>query len=132
MWVNKMKIGRIVHCAAACVSSRRAAFVATVALFAALGAQAADFVSTGGVHYVDNQTGDDKTGDGSAEHPYATINKAVSLMAKEDIVRIRPGKVYVLDAPITNDYAAFHANNTAEYAHITIEGTATVNFYGKI
>ena len=85
-------------------------------------AMATDFVSTGVVRYVDNQTGDDETGDGSEEHPYATINKAVSLMAKEDIVRIRPGKVYVLDKPITNDYAAFHVNN-AQFAHITIEGT---------
>ena len=122
MWVDKMKIGRIVHCAAACIPSRRAAFAATVALFAAHGAQAADFVSTGVVRYVDNQTGDDETGNGSEEHPYATINKAVSLMAKEDIVRIRPGKVYVLDAPITNDYAAFHVND-AQNTHITIEGT---------
>ena len=83
---------------------------------------AADFVSTGTVRYVDNQLGSDETGDGTEEHPYASINKAVSLMAKEDIVRIRPGKVYVLDAPITNDYAAFHVGNT-QYAHITIEGT---------
>ena len=75
MGANKMKLGRIVHCAADSIPSCRAAFAATVALFAALGAQATDFVSTGVVRYVDNQTGDDETGDGSEEHPYATINR---------------------------------------------------------
>lgn len=96
--------------------------ILTFSFLLVIPAMATDFVSTGVVRYVDNQTGDDETGDGSEEHPYATINKAVSLMAKEDIVRIRPGKVYVLDKPITNDYAAFHVKN-AEKAHITIEGT---------
>ena len=43
MWVNKLRIGRIAHYAALCIPSRRAAFAATVALFAALGAQATTY-----------------------------------------------------------------------------------------
>ena len=69
MWVNKMKIGRIVHCAAACIPSRRAAFAATVALFAALGAQA------GTTYWLDNSVA--ASGDGTSRATaFKTWNEA--------------------------------------------------------
>ena len=67
-------------------------FVALVAgASAILPAPAADWVSTGATHWVNNQIGNDETGDGSEANPYATINKAASIMAKDDIVKIVPG-----------------------------------------
>ena len=91
MWVNKMKLGRIVHCAAASIPSRRAAFAATVALFAALGAQATDwYVATNGVD----------TASGSETAPVATISKAHTLASEGDTIHIAPG-VYALASETT-------------------------------
>ena len=92
-------------------------FVALVAgASAILPASAADWVSTGTTHWVNNQIGNDETGDGSEANPYATINKAASIMAKDDIVKIVPGKPYVLTETITNA-SSFTAS--PEYAHLT-------------
>jgi len=79
-------------------------------------AVAADWESLGATHWVNNQTGNDETGDGSEERPYATINKAASIMAQDDIVKIVPGKPYVLTEMITNATAF---TTSPEYAHLT-------------
>ena len=97
MWVNKMKIGRIVHCAAACIPSRRAAFVATVALFAALGAQAATYWLGTGANASDSNDGTSK------DEPFATweyaFNKAGS--ADGNVLNVLPGTYTVAAAPAT-------------------------------
>ena len=91
MWVNKMKIGRSLYCAAACIPSRRAALFATVALFAALGAQAADwYVATNGLD----------TADGSEAAPVATISKAYSKASDDDTIHIAPG-IYEISSQTT-------------------------------
>lgn len=74
MWVNKLKLGRIAHCAAACIPSRRAAFAATVAFFAALDAQA------GTTYWLDNSVA--ASGDGTSRATaFKTWNEAWAKLA---------------------------------------------------
>ena len=118
MWVNKLKLGRIAHCAAACIPSRRAAFAATVALFAALGAQATDwYVATNGVD----------TASGSESEPVATIKKALSLSSGGDTIHIAAGtyaiaeEIWIYSAK--NNISIVGEGETA--ADVVIDGQGT-------
>ena len=97
MWVNKMKIGRILYCAAACIPSRRAAFAATVALFAALGAQATTYWLGTGNAASDANPGTD------INAPLASWNAAFAKAgeANGNVLNILPGTYTLSEAPAT-------------------------------
>ncbi|MGI5870074.1 MAG: right-handed parallel beta-helix repeat-containing protein [Kiritimatiellia bacterium] len=76
-----------------------------------------DWVSRGTVRHVDNQTGSDETGDGSAAKPYATIARAAYHACQFDRIVIQPGKTYELASPVA--FPNLPLNK--EYAQITIE-----------
>lgn len=88
-----------------------------------LSAIAEDFVSTGTTWWV-STTGSDETGDGLEANPYATVNKAVQQMNKEDIVKIGPG-VYTLTEVIKTDDAKITSDSSR--AHLTIQGADPAN-----
>ena len=102
---------------------KKLVLVAVTAAASIGAAMAEDWVSTGTVRWVATD-GSDENGDGSEGNPYATINKAVSLMAKEDIVRIKPGTYTLSETPTTNPEAI---DNDPQYAHLTIEGADPAN-----
>ena len=95
MWVNKMKIGRILYCAAASIPSRRAAFAATVALFAALGAQATTYWLGTGAGASDSNDGTSK------DAPFATWEHAFAKAgsANGNVLNILPGTYTLTAAP---------------------------------
>ena len=97
MWANKLKLGRIAHCAAACIPSRRAAFAATVALFAALGAQATTYWLGTGANASDSNDGTSK------DAPFATWEYAFTKAgsANANVLNVLPGTYTVTAAPAT-------------------------------
>ena len=97
MWVNKLKLGRIAHCAAACIPSRRAAFAATVALFAALGAQATTYWLGTGANASDSNDGTSK------DAPFATWEYAFTKAgsANANVLNVLPGTYTVTAVPTT-------------------------------
>ena len=92
-----------------------------------------DWISRGTVRYVDNQEGDDETGDGSAERPYATINRAAYHACQFDEIVIRPGKDYVLtetiafpNIPDSTEYVQLTIRSSVEKEQVVIDGGGTM------
>lgn len=128
MWVNKLRIGRIVQCAADSIPSRRAAFAATVALLAALGAQATTYWLGTGANASDSNDGTSK------DAPFATWEYAFAAVgaANNNTLNVLPG-TYTLSATPTEwtrsgvTIRGVYANgdpitNTTDAASVVIDG----------